>query len=90
VYLVGDEESCEIVVAGESIDDGCECLVLRIRPLRIRLLDLSGECIDVEEQINPCIRERLHTSIVIPRGINMVRYAQVSPCYEYMGYFELH
>lgn len=53
--LIGDEEACEIVVSGESVNYRCEGLVLRIRPLRIRLFDLSSEGVDVEEYINPCI-----------------------------------
>ena len=72
-YLIGDEETSEIVVSGKGVDYGRKGLVLRVRPLGIRLLDLSGKSIDIQEQVNSRVRERLHTSIVISRWINVIR-----------------
>ena len=36
------------------------------------LLDLGGESIEVDKQIDPCVREGRHASFVVGRGIHVV------------------
>lgn len=73
MYLVSDEESGDVIIAGKGIYNGFEVGVLSPCPCGIRLLNLGGERIDVEEQVDASIGECLHAAIMVARGIDMVR-----------------
>lgn len=56
----------------ERVHDGSKAVTLSLVPLRVRLLNLSVEGVQIQPDVDTGIGEGLHAVIVVGRGINVV------------------
>jgi hypothetical protein len=70
--LIANKETSQVVVRVESIHDLGICIALATIPLRRGFVDLSGERIKVQPDINARVGECLHARVVVALGIDVV------------------
>jgi hypothetical protein len=54
-YLISHKESGDVIIFSKCINHSSKGGILTIRPLWIRFLDLSIECIQVQKYVDPII-----------------------------------
>lgn len=70
--FVAHPEATNVVVLVEGIHDLLEPLQLRLVPLRVILLDLRVERVQVQPDIDAGILKRLHAIIVVRGRVNVI------------------